>query len=223
MKQGRVEVNGEVCRELGSKVEPGRDHVEVDGNLVELPDEFTYALVHKPVGHVTTLDDPRGRPTVVDILPDDAPRLWPVGRLDQDSSGLLLMTDDGNLTHRLTHPSFEARKHYRVHLSAPPDATTLDRLRGGVELDDGYTTVPADIDVVETGGDGATLEVTLTEGKNRQIRRMAEAVGHGVESLTRIGVGPVRLEGLEPGNWRYASDEEVRGLEREVDLERDRD
>jgi 23S rRNA pseudouridine2605 synthase len=220
MKQGRVDVNGEVCREMGSKVVPGEDVVEVDGRRVVLPDEFTHVFVNKPVGHVTTLDDPRGRPTVEDLLPDEMPRLWPVGRLDQDSSGLLLMTNDGELTHRLTHPSFEARKRYRVELAEEPDDSVLGNWRRGIELEDGYVTVPAEVKVVDRSGSGAVLEVTLTEGKNRQIRRMAEATGNEVESLERIGVGPLEIGGLEAGEWRELSDEEVGELEEEVDLER---
>lgn len=218
MKQGRVTINGEVCRELGSKIDPDQDSVEVDGRLIELPEDFTYILVHKPVGYVTTLDDPRGRPTVADLLDDDQPRLWPVGRLDLDSSGLLLMTDDGKLTHRLTHPSYEARKRYRVSVRGhvDDDSSALERLRNGVELDDGYVTEPADVHVVERRSASTLLDVTLTEGKNRQIRRMAEAIGHPVESLTRVAIGPIELGELEPGQSRPLTDEEIDSLYREV-------
>ena len=221
MRQGRVRVNGEVCRELGSKVDPEADTVEVDGRTVELPDQFTYLLVHKPVDYVTTLDDPRGRKTVVDLLPDDAPRLWPVGRLDTDSSGLILMTNDGKLTHRLTHPSFEARKHYRAEVEGKLTEASgaLQRLRRGVRLDDGYETEPADVDIEEVGDGSTGLDVTLTEGKNRQSRRMADAVGHPVRRLARVGIGPVALDDLSPGDSRPLTDDEIEALYREVDAQ----
>jgi len=219
MELGRVHVNGEVCRELGSKVDPDEDVVEVDGRRVELPEEFTYLLLNKPEGYVTTLDDPQGRKTVADLVPEEAGRLWPVGRLDRDSSGLLLMTDDGIMTHRLTHPSFEARKHYRVRVDGRPDASQMDRLREGVRLEDGYVTEPADVEVVERSEESTVLEITLTEGKNRQIRRMADTVGHSVQSLHRNGVGPIAIGDLEPGATRELEEAEVDALYEEVDLD----
>jgi pseudouridine synthase len=221
MRQGRIRVNGDVCRELGTKVDPETDTVEVDGRPVELPEQFTYLVLFKPEGYVTTLDDPRDRPTVVDLLDDEAPRLWPVGRLDQDSSGLLLMTDDGVLTHRLTHPSYEARKRYRVAVRGElqDGEPKIARLRDGVRLDDGYVTEPAEV-AVRNRGDGRTvLEVTLTEGKNRQIRRMVDAIGDEVLDLERVAVGPLTVRDLEPGETRSLEPDEIRALYDEVDTD----
>lgn len=221
MRQGRVRVNGEVCRELGAKVDPESDTVEVDGRPIDLPEQFTYVAIFKPEGYVTTLDDPRDRPTVVDLLDDDRPRLWPVGRLDQDSSGLLLMTDDGRLTHRLTHPSFEARKRYRVTVSdelreGDPEIT---RLRDGIRLDDGYVTEPAEVEILDRGDGQTVLEVILTEGKNRQIRRMIDAVDREVDDLRRVAVGPLELGDLEPGDARELEPDDIRALYDEVDTD----
>lgn len=218
MRQGRVQVNGEVCRELGSKVTAGRDTVEVDGRRVSLPESFTYLLLNKPTGCVTTTDDPRGRKTVLDFLDDDAPRLWPVGRLDMDSSGALLLTNDGKLTHRLTHPKFEARKRYVVEVQGTlhADDAGLASMRDGMRLPSGDRLQPARIDVLGHPGDRTRLEVVLTEGKNRQIRRMFEAIDHPVTSLKRLAIGPVELEDLEPGELRRLTPREVEALYDEV-------
>ena len=220
MRQGRVRVNGAICRELGSMVEPEDDVVEVDGERITLPDESTYLLIHKPEGVVTTTDDPQGRQTVIDCLPEDAPRLWPVGRLDRDSSGALLMTDDGDLTHRLTHPSFEAAKHYTVELdeSLETHDDRLRPLREGMTLEDGEVTQPADVAVQSHPGSGGTIvEMTLREGKNRQIRRMFDYIDSEVRSLHRHAIGPVGISELAPGEWRSLSDREVELLYEETE------
>ncbi len=214
MEAGRVRVNGEVCRKLGSKVDPDVDIVEFDGERVTLADSHVYLLLYKPTGYITSLDDPKGRPTVVDLLPDDLPRIWPVGRLDFDSSGLLLMTDDGKLTNLITHPSHEITKTYAVECrgTIEPDSSVIRRLEAGVELDDGYTTAPADVAITEQTGDTTWLELVLHEGKNRQIRRMGDAVGHPVETLRRIAVGTVHIEGLAPRDHRPMTHDEVSDL-----------
>lgn len=221
MRMGRVQVNGDVCRELGTKIDPANDTVEVDGRVVELPERFSYVAVHKPVGYVTTLDDPQGRPTIVDLLDGELPRLWPVGRLDRDSSGLLLMTNDGDLTHRLTHPSFEARKHYRVRTEGALDreAAEIDRLREGVRLEEGYVTQPAEVQVAAREDGETILDMVLTEGKNRQIRRMVATVGYAVVELRRCAIGPLEIGALEPGESRHLEIDEIRALYREVDAE----
>ena len=219
MRQGRVRINGEICREFGSTVEPGTDVVEVDGERIELPEESTYVLLHKPEDVVTTVDDPMGRETVVDLLPEDAPRLWPVGRLDRDSSGALLLTDDGDLTHRLTHPSFGAPKHYTVEIDGRLETgdRDLERLRNGVELDDGETTRTAEVSIHATSDRGGTiLHMTLREGKNRQIRRMCRQIGFEVIDLHRHAIGSIGLDGLAPREWRRLSDDEVDSLYEET-------
>jgi 23S rRNA pseudouridine2605 synthase len=218
MEKGSVVVNGEVCSELGSKVTPGEDRVEVDGTPVELPETFTYLMLNKPTGVVTTLNDPEGRQTVADLLPEDAPRLWPVGRLDLDTTGALLMTNDGNLTHKLTHPSFEADKHYRVILSAElaGDATELEQMRQGVELGGGHVTAPVDIEVLERSGGETECRFTLIEGRNRQIRRMTQQVGFSVRLLERTGYGPVEMGDLSTGEYRSLEADEIAALYDEV-------
>jgi len=221
MEAGDVIVNGEVCSELGSKVTPGEDRVEVDGTPVELPETFTYLMANKPPGVISTLDDPQGRQTVADLLPEDAPRLWPVGRLDSDSTGAILMTNDGNLTHRLTHPSFEAEKHYRVVLDAElaGDDAAIEQLRSGVELEGGHVTAPVEVDILERGDGATACRMTLIEGRNRQIRRMAQQVGLSVISLARTGYGPVEMGDLAPGETRSLSADEIASLYDEVDTD----
>lgn len=214
MQDGRVRINGEVCRQLGTKVVPGRDRVEFDGDRVTLPDAFSYILLHKPPRTITTLDDPKGRPTVIDLLPDDLPRIWPVGRLDWESEGLLLLTNDGKLTNLVTHPSHQMPKTYAVEVSGSihDRDRQVERLRKGVELDDGYTTRPAEVTVTGTDGSTTWLEIVLHEGKNRQIRRMCDAVGHGVQTLRRIAVGSVGLGDLARGAFRHLNSNEVASL-----------
>lgn len=214
MQQGRVKVNGEVCSELGSKVDPDSDRVEVDGDVVELPEQFTYMLLNKPTGYVTTLDDPHADRDITDLLDEGLPRIWPVGRLDEDSQGALLMTNDGRLTNGLTHPSFEAEKVYRVEVepSLSTNSKKLKRLRDGVQIGGGEWTAPAKISVLDQKEGASVLRFGLIEGKNRQIRKMCKTVGHTVVDLERIEIGPVELGDLEPGETRPLSGEEIEAL-----------
>jgi 23S rRNA pseudouridine2605 synthase len=204
---GRVRVNGEVAV-LGKRVEPGSDRIEVDGVAVATAPGLVYYLLNKPAGVVSTAFDPEGRPTVVGLVPA-RPRVYPVGRLDASSEGLLLLTNDGELAHRLTHPSFGVEKEYLVHVAGLPGPAALRRLREGVDLDDGRT-APARVTVPGPG----VLRLTIHEGRNRQVRRMAEAVGHPVLRLVRTRIGPLRLAGLAPGDYRALQPPEVRALER---------
>lgn len=214
MQQGRVRVNGELCTELGSKVDPQKDRVEFDGEVVTLPETHTYVLLHKPEHYITSLDDPKGRPTVVELLPDDLPRVWPVGRLDFESEGLLMLTDDGKLTNLVTHPSHQMPKTYAVKFKddIKEGSETIQRLRNGVELDDGYTTQSAEAEITERMGGHTWIEMILHEGKNRQIRRMGEAVGHPVLKLERVAIGTVHIEGLPEGEHRPMTHAEVADL-----------
>lgn len=218
MQAGRVKVNGEVCRELGSKVVPGEDTVVVDGEEATLPDRYVYILLNKPENYITSLDDPKGRPVITDLIPDKMPRIWPVGRLDWDSSGALIMTSDGKLTNLLTHPSHDVTKQYAVKVRGlvKNDSDKLDRLRRGIELD-GRKTKPAHIEVVKDNGNNTWLEFIITEGRNRQIRRMCKAIGHPVMKLRRYAIGPVTLDGLPSGAYRPLLFEEVEALYEEVD------
>jgi 23S rRNA pseudouridine2605 synthase len=171
--------------------------------------------LNKPTGVVTTADDPQGRPTVVSMVPEE-PRVFPVGRLDLDTEGLLLLTNDGDVTHRLTHPSFGVEKEYLAEVQGEPSRGTLRRLRTGVELEDGMT-APAKASLVAAGAEGTSqVRLTIHEGRNRQVRRMAEAVGHPVVRLIRTRIGPLTDPDLGPGAWRELTTEEVRALERAV-------
>jgi 23S rRNA pseudouridine2605 synthase len=204
---GRVAVNGEVAV-LGRRVDPESDRVEVDGVLLPLRSGLVHYLLNKPVGVVSTAADEAGRPTVVELVPSE-PRVFPVGRLDQESEGLLILTNDGDLAHRLTHPSYGVEKEYLAEVEGRPSRAALRRLREGVELDDGRT-APAEASLAGPG----LLRITLHEGRNRQVRRMAEAVGHPVRRLVRVRIGPLAERGLGPGEWRPLRTEEVLALHR---------
>ena len=221
MTAGRVRVNGKPCTELGSKVDPETDRVEVDGDLVTLPVNFTYVLVNKPRGYITSLDDPEDRPIITDLLPDNMRRVWPVGRLDWDSEGLLIMTDDGDLTHALTHPSFHVPKGYAVKVRGklPDDTPALQALKEGVELDPGEVTKPAEVAIRGYTEKHTWLEFVIEEGRNRQIRRMCEAVGLDVLRLRRIAQGTLTIENLSPGDFRGLTSDEVLSLYQEAGVE----
>ena len=206
---GRVTVNGEVAR-LGRRVDPEHDAVELDGVPVVVRDDLVYYLLNKPTGYVSTASDPEGRPTVVELVPD-SPRVFPVGRLDYDTEGLLLLTNDGDLTHRLTHPRFGVVKTYLAEVEGDPSPATVRALREGVELDDGRT-APARVNVVQRRDATAAVELGIHEGRNRQVRRMCEAVGHPVVRLVRTRIGPLRDGSLKPGKWRALTPVEVRRL-----------
>lgn len=203
---GHVRVNGTVAR-LGRRVDPSVDQVTVDGVPVGVrPDAVAY-LLNKPRGVVTTARDPQGRPTVVELVPTE-PRVFPVGRLDAETEGLLILTNDGQLAHLLTHPSFGVEKEYLAHVAGRPTRQALRRLREGVELEDGPT-APAQVAAV---GDGL-LRLVIHEGRNRQVRRMCAAVGHPVQRLVRTRIGSVTARRLAPGQWRELTVEEQRALE----------
>jgi 23S rRNA pseudouridine2605 synthase len=203
IKAGRVTVNG-APGELNTVVQPG-DDVSLDGRPLARQ-KLAYVLLHKPAATVTTASDPQGRRTVVDLV-DHPSRVVPVGRLDADTTGVLLLTNDGELAHRLAHPSYEVDKVYEVECRTQPADADLDRLRAGVRLDDGPTR-PAGVRRI----DGARIELTIHEGRNRQVKRMLEAVGHRVRRLHRSRYGPLTLEGLEPGAWRELEPVEVERL-----------
>src|SRR5438067_13631163 len=196
---GRVSVDGRVVLELGTKVDPGRATIKVDGRALPRP-RPTYVLLNKPRGYVTTASDPEGRRTVYDLL-DLRERVFPVGRLDMDSEGLLLLTNDGELANRLAHPRYHVAKEYLATVDGTPGENDLRALRAGVELDDGRT-APAEVEVLGNARGRTQLRVVLHEGRNRQVRRMLEAVGHPVRDLQRTAYGPLRLGRLKEGDWR---------------------
>ena len=214
--EGRVRVNGRTVTELGAKADLRQDRITVDGKpLAAAP--FVYVLLHKPVGVVTTLADPEGRPTVRDLIPHVRYRVFPVGRLDFNSSGLVLLTNDGDLAERLMHPRCGVRKVYLAKVKGEPTAETVARLAQGVRLEEGLT-APAAVRVVRTQDDKTWLELSLTEGRKHEVRRMCLAVGHPVEKLRRVALGPLELGKLPPGAARDLTDREVYELRRAVRL-----
>jgi 23S rRNA pseudouridine2605 synthase len=208
-----------VVRELGTKADPQRDRITVDGRPVHVAPARLYLLLNKPVGVVTTLSDPEGRPTVRDLLVGVRQRVFPVGRLDYHSAGLLLLTDDGALAERLMHPRYGIRKTYQVKVRGRPDVEALERLARGIRLPEG-TTAPAEVRVLERAPAKAWLELTIAEGKKRQVRHMCEAVGLPVEKLVRVRLGPLKLGKLPPGQFRPLTPEELARLRAAVGLQR---
>jgi len=206
IEDGRVLVNGRVAI-LGDKADPEADELRVDGAVVTVDPTRRTVLLNKPVGVISTAEDTHGRPTVVDLV-DAEERLFPVGRLDADSEGLLLLTNDGGLTQRLTHPSFGVDKEYLVSVKGSPKPGALRTLREGVELDDGRTS-PAKVSELSPG----LLRIVIHEGRNRQVRRMCDAVGHPVTRLVRTRIGTITDTSLAPGEWREVESAELRALE----------
>ncbi len=205
--EGRVTVDGEVAV-LGRRVDVAVDAVEVDGAHIAVQEGLVHYLLNKPRGVISTASDPAGRPTVVELVPDE-PRVHPVGRLDTDTEGLLLLTNDGDLTHRLTHPSFGVEKEYLAEVSGVPSRGALRQLREGVDLEDGRT-APAKVSLTHPN----LVRLTIHEGRNRQVRRMCEVVGHPVLRLVRTRIGPLSDRRLAPGEWRALTVGELRSLER---------
>lgn len=211
---GRVSVNGQIVTEMGTQVEEC-DVVLVDGARIFLEEEKRYVLYHKPAGEVTTVSDEKGRETVMDRFRDFPVRLYPVGRLDYDSEGLLLLTNDGELAQRLTHPSCEVDKVYLARVTGNPSNEAIDRLRRGVYMEgDQRRTYPAQVRVVRDESLFSDVLVTIHEGRNRQVRRMFDAVGHKVLLLRRVRFGPLELGDLRRGEWRELTQEEIELLHR---------
>ena len=207
ISDGRVHVDGSVAK-LGDRIDAARARVEVDGVAVGVRPDLVYYLLNKPRGVVTTAHDPQGRPTVTSLVPSE-PRVFPVGRLDLQTEGLLLLTNDGDLAHLLTHPSFGIEKEYLAHVTGSPRPASVRALRQGVALDDGRT-APARVSLVEPD----LLRITVREGRNRLVRRMCEEVGHPVRRLVRTRIGPLADRRLPPGRWRPLTLPEARSLEK---------
>jgi len=207
MRDGRVTVNGETVRELGTKADPVRDDIRVDGRRIKGAERHRYLLLNKPRGYMTTRSDPQRRPTVIDLLAGVREYVYPVGRLDFDSEGLLLLTNDGDLAARLTHPRHGVARVYEVRVLGELDRHDVDRLARGVTID-GRRTGAAEVKPL-----GPSLFViTIREGRNRQVRKMCEAIGHPVTALRRIAIGPIKDARLKPGQWRDLTEDEVRRL-----------
>ena len=219
MTAGRVSVNGIKVTELGSKVDPNVDVVCVDGREVHLADGAVYLMLNKPSGYLTTMSDPHGRPCIASLVPKDRyPGLFPVGRLDQDTTGILLFTTDGDMGQHLLHPKHHVDKTYRAHVHGVPSEEELDILREGIVLDDGPCQ-PADV-ALDCVRDDRTSDITLIihEGRKRQVKRMCSAIHHAVIDLHRDKFGPIRLGDLEPGSWRMLTQDELTALKKAAGL-----
>lgn len=208
---GRVTVNGKVVRELGTKVDPAKDHVKVDGRHLKPAPPQVFLMLNKPKGYVSSLSDPIGRPTIMDLVGGVGLRVFPVGRLDYDSEGLVLLTNQGELAQTLLHPRYHVPKTYLIKVKGVLTDEELARLEAGVELEDGVT-APAIMKKIRKVEENSWLEITIREGRNHQVKRMLECVGHPVLKLTRVKFGPLTLGGLAPGQYRYLTDREANAL-----------
>jgi len=208
---GRVRLNGLVVDALGTKADPEKDSIEVDGKRISTDEKKVYYVLNKPARCVTTMSDPQGRRSVKDLLGDIKERVYPVGRLDYDTTGVLIITNDGELANGLAHPKREIDKCYRARVDGIPGEEALERLRRGIRLKDGIT-APAKVRLLEKRQGGASLEIIIHEGRNRQVKRMCDAVGHRVTRLTRVSFGPITPEGLRPGQLRRLSARELAAL-----------
>ena len=213
IQQGRVKVNGRVVTALGTKIDPNKDKIHIDGKLLGNKEEPVYILLNKPKGYISTVKDTHGRKTVMDLIPKRIGRLYPVGRLDSQTTGLLLLTNDGEVTYKLTHPKHEFSKTYRTLVNGKITDDAFNQLEQGVDLEDGLT-APAKVEVLEIEDGKTLLEITIHEGKNRQVRRMFEAVGFPVQSLKRISFGFLNLKGLALGKFRMLTPQEINNLKR---------
>lgn len=211
IQQGQVRVNGQLVTELGRQVNPESDLVTVGSQVVCQKAEFDYLILNKPPGYLTTVRDPFSRPTVMDLLPQLNSRVYPVGRLDYDTSGLLFFTNDGEMALALTHPRHLVEKVYLATVRGIPTNETLQQLAKGIILEDGPT-APAKIGIKNVVGGNAIVSVTIREGRKRQVKRMLKAIGYPVTQLERIAMGPLTLGALQPGAWRHPSEAELKAL-----------
>ena len=212
IEAGRVKVNGKTIAEQGIKVEIGADSVTVDGKELKIKDKKYYIMLNKPTGYVSTAKDQFDRPTVIDLVGSEiGTRIFPVGRLDYDTEGLLLLTNDGDITYRVTHPKFHTDKTYIVVISGGISIAGLNKLRHGIKIEN-YKTSPAEVEILDAAGSKTMLKITIHEGKNRQVRKMFEAVGCKVIGLQRIKIGQIELGNLPLGRWRHLTSHEVNYL-----------
>lgn len=207
IQNGRVSINGNVTKEMGTVVDEN-DIVEVDGRIVKTENNKLYIMLNKPVGYVTTSNDQFSRPIVLDLISGIHERIYPVGRLDYDTSGLLLLTNDGDFTYSLTHPRHEVKKVYEACLKGIPTPEEIKSFENGLEIDD-YITSPALLKIKRTMNDMSIAEITIHEGRNRQVRKMCDSIGHKVLSLKRIAIGPLTLGDLKEGQWHKLSEDEI--------------
>ena len=214
--QGQVRVNDSFITKLGTKIDPQKDIVEVKGKLIKYKEkkQYSYILLNKPKGYLTSLSDPFGRPTVLDLLKGIKERVYPVGRLDFNSEGILILTNDGELAYALTHPAKEVEKVYIVKVKGIPSLEKLKILSQGVTLENNYKISPCNIYLLKITNGNAILKIRIREGKKRQIRKMGEYIGHFVLKLRRTQLGPIYLKGVKPGEYRYLNKEEIKSLKK---------
>src|SRR3954470_19857867 len=221
--QGRVQVNGETITALGTKADPDADEIKVDGRRIHAQKRKRYILLHKPRGYITSRSDPEGRPTVLDLLRGVREYIYPVGRLDYDSEGLLLLTNDGELAARLTHPRHEVDKVYEARVRGVPDEHVLERLAKGVTID-GRRTAPAKVRIIDppnkrpAENEQTRIELSIHEGRQRQVRKMFDAIGHPVVRLKRVRIGPIEDPNIPPGHWRDLTPQEIAKLQRSAGI-----
>jgi 23S rRNA pseudouridine2605 synthase len=216
--QGRVSVNGKIVSAMGIKINPQVDLVRVDGRIITPETEGIYIKLNKPAGYITSVSDPQGRPTVLDLIGDIGSRIYPVGRLDYESEGLLILTNDGELAYCLTHPRYEIDKQYYVLVDGNPGYESIKSLRNGVDIGD-HVTQPAKISKLGIEGRNSIYRVTISEGRNRQVRRMFEVIGHPVLYLKRERLGNISLGSLRSGEWRHLSISEIKSLKSLIENE----
>lgn len=210
---GAVKVNGKVVTAPGTTVNPERDKVSVNGKFLNQPPQKIYIMLNKPRGYISSISDPRGRKTIMDLLKNMEERVYPVGRLDYDSEGLLLLTNDGELTMALTHPARKVNKTYRVRVKGMPPSVSLVKMSSGLMLEDGPT-APAEVEYVDSLNGNALLEISIHEGRNRQVRRMCEVIGHPALRLKRVSIGELKLGDLKPGQFRHLTRQEITRLKK---------
>ncbi len=218
IQEGRVQVDGKIIKELGTKIDPKKQQITVDGKPVRIEKRYYYFLLNKPAGFLTTLKDPFGRPTIKTFLKNITQRVYPVGRLDKDSEGLLLLTNHGELAYRLLHPRYKVKKVYIVTVSGTPSNEQIEKISKGIKIRGGVTTNPCTIKLLKREKKSSVFEVVLREGRKRQIRYMFRAIGYRVVRLIRIRIGPLEIGNLKPGYLRSLTKKELRALFQEVSL-----
>nr|WP_026894071.1 pseudouridine synthase [Clostridiisalibacter paucivorans] len=209
--EGRVKVNGKTITELGIKVDPDKDVVILDNKIIRMEKNNVYIIINKPEGYVTTVSDQFNRPTVIDLIRSIDERIYPVGRLDYDTSGLLILTNDGNLTYKLTHPKHEINKEYIAKIKGIPNNKSLNEFRNGLKIED-YVTSKANIEIIETYRQNSQVKIIIHEGKNRQVRKMCGKIGHPVIKLKRVAIGDLNIDKMKTGEWRFLTSKEVEYL-----------
>ncbi|MTI70226.1 MAG: rRNA pseudouridine synthase [Firmicutes bacterium] len=211
ISKGVVKVNDSTITELGFKINPEKDIVKVNNKKIKMEQKSVYIILNKPDGYITTVSDQFDRPTVLDLIKNVKQRVYPVGRLDYDTSGLLLITNDGNLTYKLTHPKHEINKTYIAKIKGIPKENELTQFRNGLKIEN-YITSKAKIKILNRYKDSSLVEIIIHEGKNRQVRKMCDKIGHPVIWLKRIALGKITIDNLEKGKWRYLNDKEINYL-----------